>query len=108
MSSLGQWLGQWAGAWFGLAGESDPNAAVASATIRLDASGTAGAIGWIAASAAVSLGAAGALSDGEAPPSVVKRGGGRVTYYEDRALPLAAARARRRVQDEEVIAMMTS
>jgi hypothetical protein len=107
MSSLGQWLGRWAGAWFGAAGETDPNAAAAAAVITVSGTGTLGAIGWISASATVSLGGVGALTDGEAvqPPVVV--GGGR-WYYPHIAVPYDYLRERRRKRDEDVIAAMVS
>jgi hypothetical protein len=65
MSSLGQWLGRWAGAWFGL-GESDPNAVAAAGTITVGGSATVSAIGWMSASATVSLGGTGTLTDANA------------------------------------------
>lgn len=55
--------------------------------------------------ARLGIGTAGVEPSEPVPPHI---GGGRVTYYQDRALPLTSARARRREQDEEVIAMMTS
>jgi hypothetical protein len=108
MSSLGQWLGRWAGAWFGEAGETDPNAAAASALISVHASGSLGAIGWISASATVSLGGTGTIGDGEAVvPPVVVGGSGR-WYYPHISLPSDYLRERRRKRDEDVIAAMVS
>lgn len=92
--SLGQWLGQWAGQWFGLAGETDPNAAVAFSTIRVDATAAPTAIGWMQAAATITID--GAVNIGAEEPAVEevrKTGGLRFRQIKDAVARVLGSKA---------------